>query len=126
MKNRHSISSHKLAASLAGLGWIGKNCLLITPDHGPRVRWGTILTNASLEAGTPMEVKCGECTECVEACPAQTFTGQNFIPLEPRETRMIIERHIQYFKEQEEKIGKGVCGRCVLLEKYNELRNENS
>jgi len=46
---------HKLAAHLAGLGWIGKNCLLITPDHGPRVRWVTVLTDAPLEpTGSPI------------------------------------------------------------------------
>jgi epoxyqueuosine reductase len=36
--------SHKLAAHLAGLGWIGKSCLLITPQAGPRVRWVSVLT----------------------------------------------------------------------------------
>ncbi len=46
--------SHKLAAHLAGLGWIGKSCLLITPDHGPRVRWVTVLTDAPVEpTGSP-------------------------------------------------------------------------
>ena len=40
------VFSHKLAAHLAGLGWIGKSCLLVTPDHGPRVRWITVLTDA--------------------------------------------------------------------------------
>ena len=44
------VFSHKLAAHLAGLGWIGKSALLITPEHGPRVRWGTVLTDAPLEA----------------------------------------------------------------------------
>jgi len=39
-----SIFSQKLAAHLAGMGWIGKNCLLVTPDHDPWVRWVTILT----------------------------------------------------------------------------------
>jgi len=39
-----AVFSHKLAANMAGLGWIGKGCLLITPKAGPRVRWTTILT----------------------------------------------------------------------------------
>lgn len=59
--------SHKLGARLAGLGWIGKSCLLVTPEHGPRVRWTSILTDAPLKpTGSPLEEKCGECTECVD------------------------------------------------------------
>jgi len=38
------IISNKLPPHLAGLGWIGKSCLLVTPEHGPRVRWVTVLT----------------------------------------------------------------------------------
>lgn len=56
--------SHKMGASLSGLGWIGKNCLLVTPEHGPRVRWTTILTDAPLEpTGNLQEQKCGRCTK---------------------------------------------------------------
>lgn len=40
--------SHKMSAHLAGLGWIGKSCLLVTSDAGPRVRFSTILTDAPL------------------------------------------------------------------------------
>ena len=40
---------HKLGAHLAGLGWIGKSCLLVTPMDGPRVRWASILTDAPLD-----------------------------------------------------------------------------
>ena len=50
-----SVFSHKLSAHLAGLGWIGKNTLLITPEYGPRVRLVSILTDAPLAPGKPME-----------------------------------------------------------------------
>ena len=53
-KTLKSVFSHKLAAHLSGLGWIGKNCLLITPDFGPRVRFVTILTDAPLPSGIPL------------------------------------------------------------------------
>lgn len=120
--NRYGIFSHKIAASLSGLGWIGKNCLLITPDRGPRVRWGTVLTNAPLESGVPMKVKCGRCTKCVEACPAQAFTGKNFLPSEPRETRMIINNHIQFTKEREKTMGTNTCGVCVNICPFGKVR----
>src|SRR4030042_6442179 len=64
------VFSHKLAAHLAGLGWIGKRAPLITPEHGPRVRWGTVLTDAPLEEGTPVDEMCHDCDACVEGCPA--------------------------------------------------------
>lgn len=44
------ISLHKLAANLADLGEIGENGLFVTPEVGPGVNWGTILTDAPLEA----------------------------------------------------------------------------
>jgi epoxyqueuosine reductase QueG len=73
------VFSHKLAAHLAGLGWIGKSCLLVTPDHGPRVRWITVLTDAPLVlTGTPMKPRCGDCTACVDICPVRAFTGWLF------------------------------------------------
>ena len=74
-----AVFSHKLAAHLAGLGWIGKSCLLVTPQVGPRVRWTSVLTDAPLAAtGMPMEQQCGDCTECVDICPVQAFTGRAF------------------------------------------------
>jgi len=52
MNNETFISLHKLAANLADLGQIEKN-LLVTPEVGPGVNWGTILTDAPLEAMSP-------------------------------------------------------------------------
>lgn len=110
-----AIFSHKLAAHLAGLGWIGKSCLLITPEHGPRVRWATILTNAMLPAtATPMAQRCGKCNRCVSACPVNAFTGRSFVVGEPRSLRFDASKCDDYFKS----LGQvdpdlAVCGMCL-------------
>jgi epoxyqueuosine reductase len=72
---------HKTAATRAGLGWIGKNCQLLTKSLGPWVRLGTVLTNAPLSAAQPMERSlCGKCTKCIESCPAEALKGGSWIP----------------------------------------------
>jgi epoxyqueuosine reductase len=110
------IFSQKLAAHLAGLGWIGKSCLLVTPDHGPRVRWVTVLTDAPLEpTGTPMAPRCGECTACVDVCPEHAFTGRMFSPDEPREVRYDAAACDRYFKKLEKERGVAVCGLCLWV-----------
>ena len=112
--------SHKLAAHLAGLGWIGRSCLLITPAAGPRVRWATVLTDAPIdETGQPMEVRCGTCRQCVEICPAQAFTGKAFRDAEPREMRYDARKCEQYLVRMRATNAKfGVCGMCVYVCPY--------
>ncbi|MHB8052827.1 MAG: 4Fe-4S double cluster binding domain-containing protein [Methanoregula sp.] len=110
------VFSQKLAAHLAGLGWIGKSCLLVTPDHGPRVRWIAVLTDAPLApTGTPMESRCGKCTECVDICPVHAFTGRPFREDEPREARFDAALCDRYFKELEAGSGPVVCGLCLYV-----------
>jgi epoxyqueuosine reductase len=76
-----STFSHKMAATKAGLGWIGKNCLLISYEFGCRVRLATVLTNAPFISGTPVtESECGDCVECVEACTYHAIKGKNWYP----------------------------------------------
>lgn len=55
----------------AGLGWIGRQSLLITPDYGSFVLLGEVVTSAECDSyDTPLDsVGCGECRRCVEACP---------------------------------------------------------
>ncbi len=109
-----AVFSHKLAAHAAGLGWIGKSCLLVTPQAGPRVRWTTVLTNAPLPAtGHVMEQRCGTCRECVDACPVHAFTGREFVPGEPREARYDARACQSYFRELEEQGRVPVCGMCL-------------
>ncbi|WP_424357653.1 4Fe-4S double cluster binding domain-containing protein [Methanocella sp. MCL-LM] len=108
-----AVFSHKLAAHLAGLGWIGKSCLLVTPEAGPRARFVTVLTDAPLQTGEPLEVQCGDCTECVDACPIQAFTGRNFREDEPREARYDARKCEAYFKAMEAEGKPAVCGMCL-------------
>jgi epoxyqueuosine reductase len=117
-EKRYGLFSHKLAAHLAGLGWIGKSCLLVTPEVGPRVRWASIMTNAPLATGQPLAERCGSCTECVEACPAQAFTGRSFCADEPREVRFDVHKCHKYQHRNREKTGAILCGMCVYVCPY--------
>ncbi len=65
--------SHKKVGLLAGLGWIGRNNLLVSPDFGSRFRLVTVLTNMPLAAGKPLEFGCGECRRCAGRCPAKAI-----------------------------------------------------
>ena len=108
--------SHKLAAHMAGIGWIGKSCLLINPEAGPRVRWITVLTDAPLDAtGSPMEESCGDCNKCVDICPVNAFSGRSFKTDEPREARYDARKCEQYFEELEKKGELPVCGLCIYV-----------
>ena len=115
-----AIFSHKLSAHLAGLGWIGKNCLLITPDMGPRVRWATVLTDAPLATtGRPIDARCGECRECVDICPVKGFTGRPFRAEEPRAVRFDAGKCDRYFSKMKEKDAEtAVCGLCLYTCPY--------
>ena len=67
---------HKTAATRAGLGWVGKNALLITPRFGPRVRLATVLTDMPLAVGESITVgRCGKCSACARVCPARAIEG---------------------------------------------------
>ena len=114
---------HKAAAYLAGFGWIGKNCLLITPDHGPRVRWTTVLTDAPLaENRTLMDTRCGGCTACTVACPAQAIKGRTFSRDEGREMRLDVTKCENYFKTLKAEGKLPVCGMCLYACPYGKSR----
>jgi epoxyqueuosine reductase len=57
------------AAARAGIGFYGKNTMLITRRHGSWVVLGTLVTDVELEPTPPLEADCGACTLCIDACP---------------------------------------------------------
>ncbi len=62
--------SHKHVASAAGLGWIGRNNLLVNEKFGSRIRLVTVLTDLPLVISPPSIKDCGSCLNCLSVCPA--------------------------------------------------------
>jgi epoxyqueuosine reductase len=56
-------------AARSGVGFYGKNTLLITQRHGSWVVLGTLVTDAELEPTAPLDADCGSCRLCIDACP---------------------------------------------------------
>ncbi len=107
--------SHKVVASVAGLGWIGRNNLLISPMYGARVRYGTIFTDAPLEipadagaAGLRGEATdCGDCYACLHVCPARAI-GRTREEFQLEKCRATLKQF-----EKSENIGSMICGLCI-------------
>lgn len=112
--------SHKMVATRAGLGWIGKTDLLISRKFGPRLRLVTILLESDPGVITnPIEKsKCGKCNICVEKCPARAANGV------PWDIDVHRDQFFDAFKCREkcselakQKLGveERICGLCVSV-----------
>jgi len=104
----------KTVATRAGLGWIGRNCQLVTRAHGPWVRLGSVFTGMALPCATPVEESnCGSCTRCVEACPSGALKGAVWRAGLPREAMLDVAVCDRWKKEHYAKYEDGhVCGIC--------------
>ena len=112
----NGIFSHRLAAHLAGLGWIGKNASLITKEYGPRLRLVTILTDAPLVCNEPFKGDyCGTCTACQEACPSGAIIGTAFNADDSLEKRFIGESCDVHLSKVRNTFGKRICGKCLSV-----------
>lgn len=113
---------YKTVATRAGMGWIGKSCLLVTPEYGSAVRIATILTDAPLECGTAVnESRCGKCELCKVHCPAQALTGTLWTPGMDRESLFHTETCVDVIRKrmvERTGIDATVCGKCFVVCPY--------
>lgn len=99
--------SHKKFATLAGLGWIGRNNLLVNKRLGSQFRLVTILTDMPLAVDRQEERGCGECRDCIAVCPVGAI----------KEKKEDFD-HIRCFEKLKEfqksgLVGQYICGICV-------------
>ena len=75
-----ALFSFKTAAAHAGIGWFGKNDVIITERYGPRVRLSAILIDEIFTYGQPITVgRCpDDCTECIDICPCKALKNQQW------------------------------------------------
>ena len=115
----YSLFNHKMAATSAGIGWIGKNGLLISADYGPRLSLATVLTDAPLEPDAPMEHSlCGGCTLCIQYCPSQAITGAEWSRSRPIIELVRLGSCRSHKATKRATDGKPNCGLCINICPY--------
>jgi len=101
--------SHKKIGYLAGLGWIGRNNLLVNEELGSQFRLVSILTDMPLRTDKPTKQDCAECRRCIKVCPAGAIKEKAsdfnhlkcFEKLKEFNKRRLVEQYI--------------CGICVNI-----------
>jgi epoxyqueuosine reductase QueG len=106
-QNQKGHLSHKQVASLAGLGWLGRNNLLVNKKLGSQFRLVTILTDMPLKIDGPVKEDCGACKLCIAVCPAQAI----------KEKQEDFD-HIKCFEklkefQRQKLVDQYICGVCV-------------
>ncbi|NJD57279.1 MAG: epoxyqueuosine reductase [Nitrospirae bacterium] len=108
--------SHKAVARMAGIGWQGKSLLIVSPEHGPRIRLATVLTDMPLLPDKPLEQRCGTCRECTKACPVEAIRNvASKGRYQSREEALVFSRCAERTWENSQLpgIGARICGVCV-------------
>lgn len=123
----YHLFTHKIAATSAGLGWIGRNGLLINPEYGPRLSLATVLTDAPLKVGKPVEYcRCGDCRLCMEYCPSNAITGKEWTRRKPF-VELVKLSNCRFHKNSSRGTnGKPNCGLCINICPYGRKKLKSS
>lgn len=123
----YPLLTHKIAATSAGIGWIGRNGLLISPEYGPRLSLATVLTDAPLNTGSPIEESlCGDCRMCIEHCPSEAITGKDWSRKDPFVELIRLDDCRSHKKNSRAVQGKPNCGLCITICPYGRKRYRKS
>ena len=112
-----ALYSHKKAAVKAGLGSIGKSALFLSDKYGPRVRLGTVFTNADVVTNSKKQQDiCKDCNICALSCKAMAIKNVNYCENMQREDFFDAKACSDYMKDKFKHIGRGaVCGVCMKV-----------
>ena len=110
--------SFKAAAARAGIGWYGKNDVIITERYGPRIRLSAILIDAPFIYGQPFtESRCPDgCTKCVDICPCKALKNRRWTVGTQRSEIIDYQKCNRMRSAFIKKLGrKNACGRCLAV-----------
>ena len=110
--------SFKTAAARAGIGWFGKNDVIITERYGPRVRLSAILIDAAFAYGTPFTAsKCpDECTRCFDICPCKALKNRQWTQDTDRSEMIDYHKCNRMRSAFIPRLGrKSACGLCLAV-----------
>ncbi|MHC5209818.1 MAG: tRNA epoxyqueuosine(34) reductase QueG [Planctomycetota bacterium] len=97
-------------AARAGLGWIGRNTMLLDETHGPWMLLGEVLTDVGFPPDAPARDRCGTCTACIDACPTQALVGERTLDARRCLSYWTIEHRGELPREWAEALGGRVFG----------------
>ncbi len=109
-------------AARAGLGFIGKNHMLINPTLGPQIFLGEIITDLKLRTDEPTTPKCSNCNKCIDACPTGALRADGQFDANKCISYLTIEYKGRIPPDLAEKIGDRLfgCDECVLACPYQQ------
>jgi epoxyqueuosine reductase len=116
----YKLFCHKTAATCSGLGWVGKNGLLINRQYGSKLCWATVLTNAPFDPDEPIrESECGDCELCVTHCPSGAIKGDHWSAHEHKKKIVAYEKCAALKNDRHLLKDKPNCGFCVTVCPYS-------
>ncbi len=100
----------KAWAQRAGLGWIGKNTLLVNEKTGTFHFIGLIVTDIEMQYDTPVDEKCGNCELCINACPTGALTGPHELDARKCISNLTLDKNIVLPAELKDKFNNYIYG----------------
>ena len=113
-----ALFSFKTAAARAGIGWFGKNDVIITERYGPRVRLSAVLIDEIFAYGRPVTVgRCpDDCTECIDICPCKALKNRQWTIGTDRSEIIDYQKCNRMRSAFIPKLGrKNACGLCLAV-----------
>ncbi|MHC4216575.1 MAG: tRNA epoxyqueuosine(34) reductase QueG [Planctomycetota bacterium] len=112
--------AERALAQRAGLGFIGKNHMLINPELGPELFLGEIITDLELDVDEPVSGGCSGCRKCIEACPTGALSGDGQFDARKCISYLTIEHKGSIEEGAARSIGDRLfgCDRCVMACPY--------
>ena len=114
--------AERALAARAGLGFIGKNRMLIHSQLGPQIFLGEIITTLKLQPDESITANCSGCNKCIAACPTGSLRTDGFLDANKCINYLTIEYKGQIHSDLSQKIGDRLfgCDDCVLACPYQQ------